>query len=158
MPSSLPRWPFAKALQLNVTYPTNQMDAIHTRPKLVFFQYKYDERLPAFLLMHKREHVKCLSQFFEVTVIHEDCDYQQICDNYQPDLTFFESGVPNPACRRVEIANIRAYPQIPKLGFLHADGFCSARAGFLSDMDHWGIETFFAIATTAAEHTPAIAD
>jgi len=145
-------------IQHDMTDPTNHIDAFHTRPKLVFFQYEYDERLPAFLLMHKREHVKCLSQFFEVTVIHEDCDYQQVCDKYEPDLTLFESGVPNPACRRLEIANIRACPQIPKLGFLHADGFCSARAGFLSDMDHWGIKTFFAIATTAAEHMPAIAD
>ncbi len=33
----------------------------------------------------------------------------------------------------------------------------STRAGILSDMEHWGIETFFSICTTAAEHTPEIA-
>jgi hypothetical protein len=134
------------------------MNNIHAKPKLLFFQYKYDEDLPAFLLTHKREHVKCLSEFFEVTVIARDCDYQQICDKYEPDLVLFESGVPLNSCQRLKITNIRACPQIPKLGFLHSDAFCEARAGFLSDMDHWGIETFFAIATTAAEHTPEIAD
>jgi hypothetical protein len=134
------------------------MNNIHAKPKLLFFQYKYDEDLAPFLLAHKREHVKCLSEFFEVTVIERDCDYQQICDKYEPDLALFESGVPFPSCQRPKIMNIRACPQIPKLGFLHSDAFCEGRAGFLSDMDHWGIETFFAIATTAAEHTPEIAD
>jgi hypothetical protein len=127
------------------------------KPRLIFFQYKYDERLPAFLRTHKREHAECLSHFFEVTVIEEDCDYQQVCDEHRPDVVLFESGVPNPACRRPDISNIRACPEIPKLGFLHSDGFSAGRAGFLSDMDHWGIETFFAIATTAAEHIPEIA-
>jgi glycosyl transferase family 1 len=134
------------------------MNNIHAKPKLLFFQYKYDEDLPAFLLTHKQEHVKCLSEFFEVTVIEQDCDYQQICDKYEPDLALFESGVPLNSCQRPKITNIRACPQIPKLGFLHSDAFCEGRAGFLSDMDHWGIETLFAIATTAAEHTPEIAD
>jgi Glycosyl transferases group 1 len=147
-----------KRNELTVTSQRNIVNNTHTKPRLVFFQYKYDELLPAFLLIHKGEQVRCLSEFFEVTVIHEDSDYQQVCDKYQPDLALFESGVSNPSCRRLKIANIRACPQIPKLGFLHADAFCEGRAGFLSDMDHWGIDTFFAIAVTAAEHTPEISD
>ena len=128
------------------------------KPKLVFFQNRYDERLPQFLLIHKKDHVKCLSQFFEVTVIHEDCDYQKVCDTYQPDLVLFESGVNHVTCRRPHISNVNSCPKIPKLGLHNADAFCNARAGFLSDMDHWGIDTFFSIATTAAEHTPEIAE
>lgn len=128
------------------------------KPKLVFFQFRYDKHLPEFLITHKLEHVKCLSEFFDVTVIHEDCDYLQICETYQPELTLFESGVNHETCQRLKIKNIHACPEIPKLGLHHADSFCNARAGFLSDMDHWGIDTFFAISTTAAEHTPEIAD
>ena len=128
------------------------------KPRLVYFQYKYDEQLPPFVLIHKDEHVKCLSEFFDVTVIHHDCDYQQICNQYEPDLTLFESGVPYLPSRRPRITNGRAYQHIPKIGLLHSDAFSEQRAGFLSDMDHLGIETFFAIATTAAEHTPAIAE
>ena len=134
------------------------MDTIRTKPKLAYFQYKYDEHLADFLLIHKQEHVKCLSEWFDVTVIDEDCDYQQICETYQPDLTLVESGVPFSSCHRPHISNRQACSHIPKLGFLHSDAFCEGRAGFLSDMDHWGIETFFSIATTAAEHTPEIAD
>src|SRR5690348_1491313 len=128
-----------------------------SKPKLVFFQYKYDRRLPRFLLLHQREHVDCLSQFFCVTVIQHNCDYRQICDSYEPDLAMFESGVPFETCYRPSIQNIRACPEVPKVGFLHADGFGEGRTGFLSDMDHWGIETFFTIAITAAEHTPTLA-
>lgn len=133
------------------------METATAKPKLVFFQYRYDERLPAFLLIHKQEHVKCLSQFFDVTIIQEDCDYQQICDTYHPDLALFESGVNHETCQRLAIRNTRAHPDIPKLGLHHADAFCNARAGFLSDMDHWGIDTFFAISTTAGEHNPEMA-
>lgn len=129
-----------------------------SKPKLLYFQYKYDEHLPEFLLIHKREHVKCLSMFFDVTVINEDCDYLRLCEKFEPDLTLFESGVNHETCRRPEIENIHACPEIPKIAFHNADGFCNARAGFLSDMDRWGIETFFALSITAAEHTPEIAD
>jgi hypothetical protein len=136
----------------------DEVSAIQTKPKLIFFQYEYSARLPEFLLIHKREHVTCLSEFFDIIVIDKDCDYQQICDQHQPDLTLFESGVPNPACKRLNITNTRTHSHIPKLGFLHADAFCCARAGFLSDMDQWGIETFVAIATSAPEHMSAIAN
>lgn len=128
------------------------------KPRLVFFQFEYSPKLPEFLLIHKREHVACLSEFFEVAVVDKDCDYQEVCDTLQPDMCLFESGVPNPACRRLTITNTHTNANIPKLGFLHADAFCCAREGFLSDMYDWGIEWFTAIATSAPEHMPAIAD
>jgi hypothetical protein len=124
----------------------------------VYFQFKYNKRLPPFLLIHKQEHVKCLSEFFEVTVVQNDCNFAQICDTYRPDLALFESGVNHETCQRLRIDGVRARTDVPKVGLHHADAFCNARAGFLSDMDNWGIETFFAISTTAAEHTPEIAD
>lgn len=129
-----------------------------TRPRLVFFQYRYDENLPEFLLTHKRDHVDTLARFFDVTVIDRDCDFQQVCDRHEPDMVLFESGVNHTTCRRLKIANARAYPAIPRAGLHNADAFCNARAGFLSDMEHWGIETFFAITTTAPEHMPEVAD
>jgi len=133
------------------------MEYTTTKPRLLFFQYKYDGRLPAFVLTHTREHVKCLSQFFEVTVVNEDSDYQQMCDRYEPDLTVVESSFTVSHCHRPRVTNTRACPQVPKLGFLHSDAFSQGRAGFISDMNHWGIDTFFTISVTAAEHTPAIA-
>jgi len=134
------------------------MENLTTKPKLVFFQFNYDAELPEFLLIHKREHVKCLTRFFDVTVIDEDCDYQQICETYQPNLVLFETGLNLLSCKRHNIKNIRACSDIPRLGFHNADAWCETRAGILSDMDHWGIETSFSIAATAREHTPEIAD
>ncbi len=128
-----------------------------TKPKLIFFQWK-SAGVSNFVLLHRQQHVKCLSEFFDVIVINEDCDYQQICDKYKPDLTLFESGVNYRRCQRLEIKNTYTYPEIPKLGFHNGDSWCEARAGFLSDMEHWGIETFFSICTTTAEHTPEMAE
>jgi hypothetical protein len=140
------------------------MNSFAAKPTLIFFQYRYDDLLPKFIRAHAREHVKCLSQFFNVVVVDHDCDYQQVCDTHQPDLALFERGVPYEAslrlssCHRPKITNPLAHPNIPKIGFLHSDAFCGGRAGFLSDMDHLGIETYFSIATRAAENTPAISN
>jgi tetratricopeptide (TPR) repeat protein len=128
------------------------------KPKLVFFQPKHDQNLPNFTLLHRQQHIKCLSEFFEVVVIYEDCDYQQICDKYQPDLTLFENAGNILDCHRLTIRNTHAHPQIPKVGLLNADPWCNSRAVFLSDMERWGVETFFSISVTAAEHTPEIAE
>jgi tetratricopeptide (TPR) repeat protein len=129
-----------------------------TKPKLVFFQCNHDVALSKFVLLHRQQHVKCLSLFFDVTLINQDCDYREVCDKFKPDLTLFESGVAYSSCYRIAIKNTKAYPEIPKLGLHNGDSWCDARAGFLSDMEHWGIENFFAIATTTAEHIPEIAD
>lgn len=127
------------------------------KPKLIFFQWN-NKGVSKFVLLHRQQHIKCLSEFFEVIVINEDCDYQQICDKYQPDLTLFESGVNYRCCQRLDIKNTHTYAEIPKLGFHNGDSWCEARSGFLSDMEHWGIKTFFSICITTAEHTPEIAE
>ena len=127
------------------------------KPKLVFFQWQ-NVGLSKFILSHREQHAKCLSEFFDVTVISEDCDYQKICDKYQPDIALFESGVNYSLCRKLEITNTHVHPQIPKIGLHNGDSWCEARAGFLCDMDHWGIETFFSICVTAAEYMPEASD
>jgi hypothetical protein len=128
----------------------------HGRPKLLFFQFQYDEQLPKFILTHKGEHVACLEQFFDVAVVREDCSLDRMCDLHQPELILVESGVPNPACRRPRVSDLHAHRHIPRLGLLHADAFCSGRSGFLSDMDAWGIHTYFCIALAAPAYNPAI--
>jgi hypothetical protein len=134
------------------------MENIPNKLKLVFFQYKYDENLPPFLLIHVRDHINCLANFFDVTVIDKDCDYQEVCDRHQPDLTLFETGINIPTCRRPKVTNSGGYSPIPKLALHNSDAWCETRAGILSDMDHLGIETSFSISTTAAEHTPEISE
>lgn len=128
------------------------------KPKLIFFQFRHDQTLASFVLLHRQQHVKCLSEFFDVVVINEDCDYQQICDQYNPDLTLFESGVNNDNIHRLNIKNTHTHPMIPKVGFHNGDSWCEARAGFLSDMEQWGIETVFSISSTIAEHFPEITE
>jgi hypothetical protein len=128
------------------------------KPKLVFFQRRYDSTVPAFLLQHVREHVKCLSYFFNVTVVREDCDYLQICDALQPNLALFESGPNLYNAHRIQIKGAAKDSTIPKLGLLNCDAWSETRAGALSELELWGVENFVSIAVTAAEHTPAIAD
>ena len=132
---------------------------LNAKPKLLFFQYRFSDNLPAFVLLHRQQQVKSLSEFFEVAVIQSDCDYQRVCEKHEPDPALFEmlSGNDAAAAGRPEIANVTKDPHVPKLAFFNADAWCEARAGFISDMDRWGIETAFSICTTALEHMPGLA-
>ncbi len=127
------------------------------KPKLVFFQWDH-RGLPQFLQLHMQLHQKCLSQFFEVVVINTDCDYREVCDKFQPDVALFESGYKTQISRKIKIKNTHCHPQVPKIGLHNGDGWCDCRSGFISDMDYWGIETFFTISTTTAEHTSGLAE
>ena len=111
--------------------------------------------LPHYVRSHLDQQVKCLSVSFDVSVILGDCDYAQICDRYQPDLAFFESGIYGGPR---EISNISAVPSVPKLGFLHADAYCPTRNVFISDMERWGIETFFTICVSMHQYMPEVGD
>lgn len=136
------------------------MDHNPSKPKLLFFRYQYGKDLPEFVNIHRLQQVRCLSEFFEVVVIQEDCDYRRVCDQHEPDLALFEmvSGADVLNARRPEIANASACQDIPKLAFFNADAWCEARAGFISDMEHLGIDTAFSNSITAAEHSPELAD
>ena len=96
-----------------------------------------------------------MEQFFDVFDVDWDCDYDQICDLLQPDLCVFESGV---YAGERTIDNTSCHPDIPKLGFLHADAFDSSRAAFVADMARWGVNWFFTTSMSMAEYTPEIAE
>jgi hypothetical protein len=126
------------------------------KPKLVFFQYRYDNGLPEFLLAHKREHAACLSLHFDLVLIQENCDYREICDLHQPDMALFESGVNLFTCKKPIVRNVKSNDTIPKVGLLNADAWCETRSGSLSEMDSLGIDTLFSISTTIPEHLSSI--
>jgi glycosyl transferase family 1 len=123
-------------------------------PKLVFFRWTR-AGLPHFIQQHLEEQLRCLRQHFDVVVIDDDCDYGEVCETHRPDMTLFESGV-YAGPRR--ITNTSACPEVPKVGFYNGDAYCATRSVFLSDMERWGVETFFTLSVAMAEYTPDIAD
>ena len=98
-----------------------------------------------------QQHVTCLSIFFDVRVISENGDYQELCERFRPDLTLVEFGVYGSP---PDITNKLSCPEVPKLGFLHADAYCPTRSRFLADMERWGIESFFTISVSMPEYLP----
>jgi hypothetical protein len=135
----------------------NAITELANKPKLVYFQRRY-EHIAKFVRLHYQQQVNCLAEFFDVTVINEDCDYQEICDRYQPEVTLFEIGISAWGYTRLNIQNTSVYPEIPKLGFYHADCFCEARSAFISDIDNWGIQTLFSLSVRSAEYMPELGD
>ncbi|GHG17554.1 glycosyltransferase [Paracoccus aerius] len=136
------------------------MNSLSPRPRLLFFQWDHapNKAASGFLTLQMNLHVKCLAQFFDVTVISHDCDFDQVCDRHQPDLVLFEAGYRSHGSRRIRIDNTRAHPGIPRLGLHNGDPWCDRRAGFWADMDDWGVETAFAIGTATPAYMPDQAD
>lgn len=130
------------------------------KPKLLFFQWDHrpNRGLSDYLLLHMNDHVRCLAQHFDVTVVNQDCDYGEMLDRHEPDMALFESGYQTFVSRRPTITNVRGNDSIPKAGLHNADSWSDCRGGFLSDMEHWGIDSFFSICTTTAEYLPAAKD
>lgn len=124
------------------------------KPVLVFFRWTR-AGLPTFLRMHLDEQVACLRQWFDVYVVNEACDYDEVCSRYQPDLCVFESGVYSGERR---ISRVDTHPQVPRLGFLHADAFDVCRGAFVADMINWGIEDYVTMSASMSDYTPEISD
>ena len=133
-------------------------NAQQVKPRLAFFTYRYDPSLPEFLSMHHGEHINCLSQFFDVFVVDQDADYQDICDRIHPDLAVFETGLNLLSCRRPKIKNVRSSRSVPKVALINADAWCETRAGTISEMEQWDVEAAFSISVTAAEHMRSMWD
>jgi glycosyl transferase family 1 len=129
-------------------------DPAAQKPRLVFFRM-LQQGLPDFIQLHLREQVDCLKRSFDVVVVDRECDFGQICDQYQPDMVLFESGTYN---GKRQITNTAAHPEVPRLGFIHSDAYCLSRAASISDMAQWGVESFVTLSVTMAEYTPEIAD
>ena len=143
--------------QIDLTL-TPSVSVQRRKPRLAFFQCRYGPAVPRFALIHNQEHIKCLSQFFDVTVISKDCDYQAVCDRFEPELCVFELGLQLPGARRASISNTGANPGLPRIGLMNADAWGATCATVLSDVDHFGLDALFSICTTTAEHLPSIAD
>ena len=124
------------------------------KPKLLFFMF-LRAGLPSFVHLHLRQHVTCLSQFFDVSVIAEGCDYGRACEQYEPDVTLFHSGI---YVGKRRMTNLSAHPKIPRLGLCDCDAYCETREVFVSDMARWGVETFFTLSVSLASYTPSFRD
>lgn len=125
-----------------------------SRPRLLFLRFTA-RVLPAFIRLQLQQQVDCLSQSFEVVVVNDGhVDYRALCDRHRPDLVLFESGV---YVGPRDVANLYAYPEIPKLGFVHADAFCPTRKIAIDDMARWGITTYFTTSASLGAYTPNIA-
>jgi hypothetical protein len=140
--------------QIELATPSSLSESTVKKPLLLFFRASHD-RQPAFIRAQLSEQVKCLTAFFDVKGIIEGCDYGEVCEQFRPDLSLFESGVYSGPR---DVTNTSAFPDIPKLGLLNADPFCITRGMFISDMERWGIETYFTISVSMGEYFPAIAE
>jgi hypothetical protein len=128
------------------------------RPKMVYVHYDYGTSCARFLVKHKDEHIKCLSEFFEVVTVSGECDIGQLCDLHAPDILAFELGLQIASARRPAVRNSAANPAIPRIGILNADAWGGTRGLILSEIARLDVDAVFSICATALEHFPGLRD
>lgn len=128
------------------------------KPKMIYFRWSM-EKYPQFVKRcYERTYLKGLKEFFDVTIVSESCDYAEICERYKPDIVLFESGNNGYQEPPLRIKNTKSFPEIPKIGLWKSDAFCASRTIFLSDMQRWGVETFFTVDVAVGEYSPEVAE
>ena len=130
--------------------PASSTSEQHPKPRLLFFR-KSRAGLPLFIKLHLAQHLKCLSLFFDVTLVESDCDYDQVCSEYEPDLSLFKSSIYGASHL---ISNTHTHAVVPKLAFFNADPYCSSRAILLQSIDQWGISDVFTLSTRLQDFLP----
>ncbi len=134
------------------------LDTPSAKPRMVYFRWPLTSYPPFNQRLFERLFVTGLSEWFDLVIVENDCDYGEICDLHQPDLTLFESGNNNYAGPYTSISNTSSHPAIPKLGFMRADPMCPSRTTFYAEMERWGIDTWFTYVSNAGDYLPEIAD
>ena len=102
------------------------------------------------------EWAEALSLHCDLHTIHEDFDFGEVCDRINPDFVVLR----NPGGYRpmpVNITNVSARPDIPKIGFYVEDPHDTARVSFLRLLDHMKIDRFFVPGTATLRQSPELA-
>ncbi len=137
---------------MNAACSSQAVDHSPDKPRLTFFRFRHARHVPSFMLLHQNEQVSCLSQFFTVTVVSEDGDFEQICEQTRADIALLETGLETPSTRRLKLRNVRNVNTIPKVAFLNSDGCSELRSSVLSDIENWRTHCAFTISAVAADH------
>jgi hypothetical protein len=126
------------------------------KPKLLYFRPRYGPTIPEFLRIHRDEHLKCLSQFFDLVVIEDDCDLHEACDNHEPAACLTEIGLQLWDARQPRITNLARSAGVPIIALVNADPWGQTRSRINAEVQLHEFDAVFSTCTTAGEHFPHI--
>lgn len=101
-----------------------------------------NEAAPPFLHAIANEWVHALSLHCDVTVVEQDFDFRDVCDQVRPDFVVFDA-VHFVRPNRVTLTNADAYPEIPRAFYFNCDPHDPLRPQFLEMLSHYRIDTIF---------------
>jgi hypothetical protein len=130
--------------------------AADSRYRALFIGHKTGKPTADFQKTIEDEWADALSLHCDVHQIHEDFDYGEVCDKINPDFVVMR-GPGGYRSVPVEISNVGARADIPKIGFYVEDPHDTARVSFLRLLDHMKIERFFVPGTAAFRQSPELA-
>ncbi len=105
--------------------------------------------------MNQDEWVETMSMLADVALVTNDVDLDEACDRVQPDFILYEA--PGLKALPLRIANPKAHPHIPRLGFQIQDTYCNTRVNFLRAIESLDIRWLFShMAEAALRQSPEL--
>ncbi|MFM7350209.1 MAG: hypothetical protein ACKO01_12110 [Erythrobacter sp.] len=97
---------------------------------------------PAFLRAISDEWIEALALHCDVTTIEHDFDFNEVCDRVRPDFVIYDA-VHWVRPTRINVANARAHPHLPRAFFFNCDPHDPMRPQFMELLHLYGIDTVF---------------
>ncbi|MDE2029536.1 MAG: glycosyltransferase family 1 protein [Alphaproteobacteria bacterium] len=133
------------------------MTDLPPRRRILYIRHRRTRDIADGFRSNQDEWVETLVALADVTVMSDDFDMGEACDRVQPDFIVYESPFFYPAPLKID--NIRAYPEIPRIGLLTQDPYCAVRVNFLRTLDAMGARWIFThMAETALRQSPELKD
>ena len=116
------------------------------KPNMLFFRQTSVQKLQSYIVnLYANLELQCLQHYFNVTVIDYDCDYNNVCDKFEPEICFFELGTEMPVSLKID--NIKNNNSVPKLGFIKQISTLAAEPNFFTKGTNTVSTTFLLAAT-----------
>jgi hypothetical protein len=128
------------------------------RPRLLYFNGPWDYSGARVILSYIEPLRRLLEQDFEVISVEGDCDFRREVTAHRPDLVLFHSGVESMLERESGITNTDAFPELPRIGFLHRDPFSPSRLAAMNRLRAWGVHQVFTIFRASDSPIPYFSD
>ncbi len=126
------------------------------RYRALFIGHKIGKPTAEFQSAIEDEWAETLALHCDVHSIHDDFDYGEVCDKINPDFVVLR-GPGGYRSVPLNITNVDARPDIPKIGFHVEDPHDTARVSFLRLLDHMKIERFFIPGTATFRQSSELA-
>ena len=124
------------------------------KPKLVLLRSSIDHLLPVVKEFAFLNRERGLKFFFELEVVSDDLCYNELIDNYNPDIiAFFYHPL---LTKKIKIEGIDVNNMVPKIGLMSVDEISPERYIVVNYFESCSVHAIFSIGSSISNYYPSL--